>query len=134
MKILKAKRIDSLDYEVRIIELAKVSPLANRHPEVSEWVRKTIKEDGMLHPIVSMTREIFLQNPVYDSARVLNRQADYFTYVGSNRYFAAIDEEYTHIESYIITNPEKVGKQLRELQVMMQMTEEEYKKIKNEER
>lgn len=60
-----------------------------------------------------MTHDCFLTDTdFYGRPTVFNAERPYHVYVGNNRWFAAEDLNYTHIEAYVITGLTE-GQQIR---------------------
>ena len=126
IKYLQAKYKPNTEYRIDGIPVACCSPMAPVNDETYDWVSRTMDVEGLLHPLVVMTREVQLLHPHMGTARLIIPDMDYYVYVGNNRLAYAVNNGYTHIDAYIISDPDSIGRHIGKLQRLMAMDENDW--------
>jgi len=85
-----------LGREIITLPLAELTPLYTFHPKIKQEVLDSIKERGLINPIIVVPHGILGKKP--------EKCTKYYVHTGNNRYWAAVQAEATQIDAYICEN------------------------------
>jgi len=85
-----------LGREINTLPLEELTPLYTFHPKIKQEVLDSIKERGLINPIIVVPHGILDKKP--------EKYTKYYVHTGNNRYWAAVQAGATQIDAYICEN------------------------------
>lgn len=101
-KYLKARE-NPLGMPVVKYALSDISSLFKPHPKISTDVFESLEKHGLINPIIVVSLPVI--QPKLDYYKIYHHvdkpKAKLYVHTGNNRYWAALELGYTHVDCYV---------------------------------
>lgn len=115
-----------------VLPLSEISPLYQGLTHVRVDVEKSMRKDGLLHPITVISRRDILQDleTYRKKCPEVRPNAPYYVYTGNNRYYALLEMGVEAVEAYVATSVAQAKAWEERVHIHPKLYDEEAEKIR----